>query len=147
MEADELQRVWQSQDRGRQITVDADLVLNLVRQNDTGQPDAGQADGSAPPGAIAAGPSDSGMGVRGKAVRRLSRAAHPPRAAAPATSRPAKRDAPAARQRSRPSSSSPVSPGNAPWPVVAGPRTSPSCPARQDVRCGRASRDRAARHS
>ena len=34
MEADELQRVWQSQERGRQITVDADLVLNLVRRND-----------------------------------------------------------------------------------------------------------------
>ncbi len=34
MEADELQRAWQSQERGRQITVDADLVLNLVRRND-----------------------------------------------------------------------------------------------------------------
>ena len=33
MEADELQRVWQSQERGRQITVDADLVLKLVRRN------------------------------------------------------------------------------------------------------------------
>jgi hypothetical protein len=34
MEADELQRVWQSQECGRQIAVDADLVLNLVRRND-----------------------------------------------------------------------------------------------------------------
>ncbi len=33
MEADELQRVWQSQERGRQIAVDADLVLQLVRRN------------------------------------------------------------------------------------------------------------------
>ena len=33
MEADELQRVWQSQECGRQITVDADLVLKLVRRN------------------------------------------------------------------------------------------------------------------
>ena len=33
MEADELQKVWQSQERGRQIAVDADLVLKLVRRN------------------------------------------------------------------------------------------------------------------
>ncbi len=33
MEADELQKVWQSQERGRQIAVDADLVLQLVRRN------------------------------------------------------------------------------------------------------------------
>jgi hypothetical protein len=33
MEADQLQRVWQSQECGRQITVDADLVLKLVRRN------------------------------------------------------------------------------------------------------------------
>ena len=33
MGADELQKVWQSQERGRQIAVDADLVLQLVRRN------------------------------------------------------------------------------------------------------------------
>ena len=33
MEADQLQKVWQSQECGRQIAVDTDLVLKLVRRN------------------------------------------------------------------------------------------------------------------